>query len=114
MAKDVTTIAIFQHVLQSTWSGLVSVDTGTSLDASLYIDKCVQVGGVFSSGPAQLTIQGSNDGSSWFTLNDPQGNGLVFTTSGMEQILENPKFIRPVTASGATGTSLDVIIISRG
>lgn len=114
MADDVISVFIDRWTLKSTWTGLVSTENGDALDAARFIDKCVQVGGSFSTGPAQVTIKGSNDGTSWFTLNDVQGNALVFTTSGMEQVLENPQFIRPETASGATGTSVNVIIISRG
>lgn len=114
MAAGVVSIALARGVLQSTWSGLVSTEEGDQIDAALYSDKCVQIGGAFSTTAPTVTIKGSNDGTSWFTLTDPQGNNLTFTTSGMEQIMENPRYIRPETSGGATGTAIDVIIISRG
>jgi hypothetical protein len=44
------------------------------------------------------------------TLADPQGNAMSLTSAAkMETVLENTRYIRPVT-SGGTGTDLTVIL----
>jgi len=56
-----------------------------------------------------ITIEGSNDGGTTFnTLNDPQGNPLTFTADKSEQLLENPEQIRPRASGG--GASMDVSV----
>lgn len=104
--------SISRGVIEASWIGLTSSDEGALFDAALYSDKCVHVFGTFVSG--QVAIQGGNATDSLLTLTDPQGNALVFTTSGIEQIMENPRYIRPLSSSGDVGTEITVIIVGRG
>jgi len=97
------------HARTYLWEALV---TG-SLDGALielpdHADKSVQVVGVFNT--ATLTLQGSNDGINWETLSDPQGNAIAFTSAGLEQILENTRFVRPLVSSVGASTDLDVFL----
>lgn len=75
-------------------------------------DKTVQVSGTFDSGT--VVIQGSNDPSAavWSTMHAPDGAELSFTAAGIEAILENPLWIRPVvTGEGATA-SITIAILA--
>jgi hypothetical protein len=94
---------------------LGNADEGEWSPLPIMPDKSVHIFGTY--GGATIVIQGSNeDGTPTapVTLTDPQGNALSFTvTDRLEQILENPARIRPVT-SGGTGTSLTVIICAKG
>ena len=97
-------------VHQKVWT-LGNADSGSVHDAANLPDKTFQVVGTWGS--ATLVIQGSNDGTNWTTLNDPQGGALSFTTgSPTDVIAENPRYVRPTT-SGGTGTALVCTIISQ-
>lgn len=108
---------IAKGVLQTTWSGFNSTGNGTPLDGAASLpDKTVSVYGTFVSGGGTIIIQGNNSltaTAGWFTLNDPQGNALSFTTGKIEAILENPSRIRPRMSAQAATTDLNVIIVSQ-
>lgn len=107
-------VAAIRGAYVITWSfptTLVSGDVGAPLDAFHLADKTVQCFGLASN--ANIVIEGSNHLSTtaagsiatgpWFTLTDPQDASLTFTaTARLEQILENPRFIRPRLAAAAT------------
>lgn len=109
--KQAATTWRAKGVHESRWTFNGASQVGTPLGGVSLPDKTVHVSGTFNGGT--ITIQGSNSGptaSKWHTLNDPSQNALTFTTSAIEQILENPRFIRPrVTAS----MSVAVVIISQ-
>lgn len=99
-----------------TWEGLTTNDTGQPWERADHQDKCVQIIGNFGSN-ATCTLQGSNlpnpgsayDSTDWFSLTDPQANAIAKTAAAGEEILENPRWIRPVVTSG-TSPDLDIII----
>lgn len=91
-----------------TWPALATGDDGKVVQNTSYKDRSVQVSGTF--GGATCTIQGSNDGVNWFTLNDPQGNALTFTSARIEQILEVTRYIRPAV-TGGTAVSINIIMV---
>ena len=96
-----------------TWTGLSTGDVGTPMDCARLNEKCVHVTGV--NGAAGTTvIQGSNDATNWVTLADPQGNALSIGASVIEQILENPRYVRPNQTAGDGTTSITVRIVARG
>lgn len=71
-------------------------------------DKTMQVSGDFGAG-GDIQIEGSidPDGAVFNRLTDPQGNTIAFTSAGIETIMENVAYIRPVVDSG---TSVDVTV----
>lgn len=75
-----------------------------------WADKSVQVIGTFNGGT--VVIEGSNDGTNWVTLSDPQGNALSKTAAFLEQILEATRYVRPRVSAG-TGVDLDVFFVLR-
>lgn len=95
----------------TTWAGLATGDTGAPI-ATDGKQMTVQVGGTF--GGATVTMQGSNDGTNWVSLNDQAvpGNVCSFTSAGLKGVLQAVKYIRPVV-TGGTGTGLSVILFNR-
>jgi hypothetical protein len=77
-----------------------------------FADKSVAVTGTFGS--ATLVIQGSNDGTNWFTLTDPNGNLLSFTSapSHLLEVTESVIMLQPSTSGGGT-QSLTVAMFFR-
>jgi hypothetical protein len=96
---------------QVTWTPLTDANPdGQPFQMPTWSDRTVQVTGTFGGGT--LTMQGSNDGTTWFTLVDPQGNALTWTTSDrIETVLDVPLFVRPL-ASGGASKSLTVIMVA--
>jgi hypothetical protein len=96
-----------------TWTGLLNTDDGAPADWVDYSDRCFQVTGTFGAG-GSVTIQGSNDGTNWASLADPQGNALVFTSQRIEQALELPRYVRPLVTAGDGTTNLTVTLCMKG
>lgn len=92
------------------WETLTNGDTGRPLLCPHFADKSVQVTGTFGSG-GTVILEGSNDGTNWETLNDPQGTAISLTVAGMYQVLENTKMVRPSVTAGDGATDLDVTMI---
>jgi len=95
------------------WVGLANGQSGDSVEDSLWADRSVQVTGTFGAG-GSVTIEGSNDGTNWASLTDPQGNNLSFSTSKIETVIEMVRFIRPNITNGDGTTSLNIVLFQRG
>jgi hypothetical protein len=102
-----------QHsVLQSTWV-LGDADSGTLEQLSRYPNKSIQIGttgDVF--GGATVLVEGSDDGVTFTTIKDIQGNSVSTLTATRYDVTDIPYHIRP-RSSGGSGTSVTVIITSR-
>ncbi len=94
------------------WNACANGDTGTPYELNDEADNCFSVDGTFGVG-GSVTLEGSNDGSHYYTLHDPQGNNLTFTAAGMKQILETPRYVRPHVTAGDGTTSLTPILRTR-
>ena len=98
--------------LVAIWTPLTSANpNGDAFEWIHGRDRSVQLTGTF--GNATVLIQGSNDGTNYVTLTDPQGNALSFTTAGLEQIEEATRYIKP-TSSGGDGTQSVTVTIFAG
>ncbi len=88
---------IAPNVHQTTWANLSFGDTAAPQSGAYLGNK-----NIFITGDVALTtivIQGSNAPTttgSFFTLTDTNGNELSFTTTGLAEILERPRWIKPV------------------
>jgi hypothetical protein len=97
-----------------TWTGLLNTDDGAPFDQPDHDSVIVQVAGTFGTG-GTLIIEGSNDGTSWATLNNQVGGtALSFTGAGLRQIAEQPRYIRPRVTAGDGATNLAVRMLVRG
>lgn len=97
-----------------TWTGLLqtSSDTGEPYEAGDFADATVQFGGTFTGG-GTVVLEGSNDGVTYTTMTDPQGNNLQYTAAGLELIAEKPRYIRPRITAGGASTSISVLLYVR-
>lgn len=87
-----------QSVAKVTWN-LTDTDVGLPIELTDHSDRSVQVDGAFGGGT--VTLEGSNDGTNWFTLRDPQGTALSFTTAALKQVMETTLFTRANLTGGA-------------
>lgn len=98
--------------IKVTWSAIANGDTIQAFHGfSEYADRSVQVGGTIDS--STVVIQGSNDGTTFATLNDPLGNALSFTSAGLKAILEYVEFIKIATSGGGGSQNVDVTLIAK-
>ncbi len=97
-------------VLRVLWETITEGDSGKSIEAPYISDKTVHFFGTFGS--TTMTLQGSNDNAIWHTLLDPLGTAISLTADGMFAVLENPRYIRPLSTAG-TSTDVDCILIGR-
>lgn len=94
-----------------TWAAIGDADTCTAVPMSGASDRSVQITGTF--GAATILLQGSNDGTNFVVLTDPQGNAISKTTAAIEQISEITRYIKPST-SGGTGSAITVTVLLKG
>ena len=95
-----------------TWTGLANGDTGEALVSFDHADMSAQLQGTFGVG-GSVTLQGSNDGTNWYALTDPQGNAITKTAAGLEQVTEITKYVRPSVTAGDGTTALAVVLFMR-
>lgn len=95
-----------------TWSGLLNGDDGNAVQMDEYGDRTFQVTGTFGTG-GTIVMQGSNDGTNWVSLTDPQGNAISKTAAAMEALLETPRYIRPIVTAGDGSTDLAATVYAR-
>ena len=84
------------------WAALSGNEDGASVDMTRWPDKSVQVYGTFTS----ITIQGSNDGGTWATLDDQKGDPLVLVAPGIHMVAQNTVYIRPVAVGAGAGCTV--------
>lgn len=59
-------------------------------------------------GTATVIIEGSNDGTNWYQLKDPQGNMISFAANGLLAVRDNPTAVRARVSSGNASTPVIV------
>jgi hypothetical protein len=96
-------------------------DSGQPIDPTLmaYIDRSVQAEGTPGAG-ANLVWEGSNDAAylglgaaNYHTLNDPFGNAVQFTSTGLRAVTEAVYTARPRVVGGDGTTSWTVTVLLR-
>lgn len=86
--------------------------SGTGMTMANYSDRSFQVEGTFGSS-GTCVLEGTNDGTNWRTLSDPQGNAISLTTAAIKQITEACIQVRPHVTNGDGTTSLTVTMFFR-
>lgn len=94
------------------FEGIGDGDTGTPIPFAEWADRSVQIVGTFGSG-GTVAWEGSNDGVTWATLSDPQGNAISKTGAALEQVAEITKWARPHVTAGDGTTDIDVHVVCR-
>lgn len=93
------------------WTGLLNGDDGSPYKFTQWADRSIQVTGTFGAG-GSVRWQGSNDGSTYAALTDPQGNDLNITAAKMEAVTELALWSRPLVTAGDGTTSLTVTLVA--
>ena len=91
------------------WNPMANGDDGQIAEHTGSGDRTVQIQGTFGAG-GTVVIEGSIDRSNWYTLRDPQGANLSFTSAGLKAVLENVPFIRPRVTAGDGTTQIDALL----
>ena len=94
------------------WDNLKSLETGPSLDSSLYSRISIQIGGQF--GGSTVNIEGSNDGNNWYVLIDAQDNHMRLSFPGISDIGQYSRYIRPTVLNGDVTTAITIFAMCRG
>ena len=112
MATITFSVSYVGSNLVVSWAAMAGGDVGAAFNhPGPYGVASVQYVGTWGS--STLTFQGSNDGTNYVTLADPQGNALSKTADGLEAILEGAVYYRPNFGAG-TGTGLTVTLAFTG
>lgn len=111
MATTVTRTEVGGGGYRHAWA-LANSETGDSIEFVGAPDRSVQVSGTFGAG-GTVVIEGSLDGTNYYTLTDPQGNALSVTAAKIEAITELVTRIRPRVTAGDGTTALAITILTR-
>lgn len=96
-----------------TWTPLTTANAdGAPANWIEYADRCIQFTGTFGAG-GTIVLQGSNDGTNWFTLTDAQTAAISKTAAALEQVVELPLYVRPFVSAGDGTTSLTAVLVMR-
>ena len=111
-----TVTPIPERVLQGeamlyTWTLTAADAEGGVITAHEYGDRTVQIAGNFDG--ASASLQGSNDGTNWIALTDPQGNALTKTSGALETVMETPRYTKVVSSGGGGSQSISISIFCR-
>jgi len=86
---------------------------GDKFEYLQHTDVCMQAAGG-TWGGATLKLQGSNDGSTWFVMNNAAGGTAIsLTADGAAQAIERPRYIRPALTTVGVGASVPVLVMAR-
>ena len=103
-----TETAGFTHL--HVWALTTADPTGDSVSFPGARDRAVHAYGTW--GGATMAIQGSMDGTNWFTLHDESGVALTFTADGGHAIQENTLHLRAALTAVGVGATVNVKILS--
>lgn len=107
VASDIPTFG--DHATLILWETLVDTDDGSPLESPGSSIRMIQIVGTFDT--TTIVIEGSNDGTTWVTLEDVENNAMSYTAAAFASPRDVPRFIRPnITADGGSG-DLDVHMI---
>ena len=96
------------HVLS--WTGLLNGDDGAPVEMPGSADRSIQFLGTFGAG-GTIVLEGSNDGTNYVTLTDPQGNAISKTAAAIEAVLELTRWVRPRVTAGDGTTALEAHLL---
>lgn len=98
------------HVV--TWTPLANGDSGSPVQFTGSTIRSIQFDGTFGAG-GSISLEGSNDGTTYFVLTDPQGNAITKTAAALEAVQEATRFVRPRVTAGDGTTSLSARLFFR-
>lgn len=112
--KETTTdvsIVTDGSAMKVVWATVTENDTFAAVAMAGYTARSIHVSGTF--GGATVVLKGSNTGTNYFGLGDPQGVAISVTSEGLKSSQDSVINYQP-TASGGTGQSLTVTMLFVG
>lgn len=95
-----------------TWPSVTAADTFAAYQFDAWAaDRSVAITGTPNG--ATVVIKGSNDGTNYFELTDPQGNDISKSAADLEQITELTQYIQPTHSGGGGSESMTVTIFAK-
>jgi hypothetical protein len=98
------------HIIS--WTPLANGDSGSPIEMPGSADRSIQISGTFGAG-GTIVFEGSNDGTNYVTLTDPQGNAISKTAASIEAVTELTRYVRPRVTAGDGTTALTATLIVR-
>lgn len=94
------------------WSLTTANADGAPISGVEWADRTWQAAGTW--GAATLTLQGSNDGTNWFTLtNAAGGTAVTMTANAGAATIELPLWVRPNLTTPGTAAAVAVTMLMR-
>lgn len=100
-------------VITVVYADMANGDVGAPIDFPEWADRSVHVEGSPFGTNGTLEWQGSNDGSNYRALTDPQGNALDIQSNKVESISEMTNYQRPAVTDGDGTTSITAVVTCR-
>jgi hypothetical protein len=94
------------------WASIANSDNGVAIEMPGSSLRSIQFGGTFGVG-GTIVLEGSNDGVTYFTLTDPQGNSISKTSASLEAVQELTRYVRPRVTAGDGTTALNATLLVR-
>lgn len=91
---------------------LANGESGDAITWQDFADRSVQFTGTFGSGGTVL-FEGSNDGTNYVVLTDPQGNAITKTAASIEMVTELTRYVRPRVSAGDGTTAIVITVFGR-
>lgn len=107
-----TNVAFLADQNTFSWGPMANGDVGLPAQFMATGDRTFQVTGTFGAG-GTILLEGSLDGTNYFTLSDAGGTAISRTAAGLKSVLESPLFIRPRVSAGDGTTALTAILTVR-
>ena len=98
-------------IVMAVWNLTTADPTGDALSWADWADRSVTFTGTW--GGATAALEGSNDGSTWIPLADPQGTAITRTSNGIEAVLELTRYVRARLSTVGAGATIAATIMMR-
>jgi hypothetical protein len=95
-----------------TWPNMKANDIGQPVIAAHFADRSIQFLGAFSGG-SRAQFKGSNEGTVYELLTDPQGNDIDKVDHDAEAVTEVMAYVRPEIIGGDGGESITAVLLIR-
>lgn len=101
-----------RSVMMISWDLTTADHTGTAVAWCDWADRSVTFVGT-NWGGSTVALEGSNDGTTWLPIADPQGTAITRTANGIEACLELTRFVRARLSTTGTAAVVNATLIMR-
>jgi len=98
-------------VATTTWASVTSDDAPVAMLNKGGAKGAVQISGTFGT-PPTVALQGSNDGTNWYTLKNVHGSDISVTAAALHEFVSSALYIKP-TFTGGSGYTLNITCVLR-